>query len=133
MKEIESNYSNNVIFEEGEFTGNLEDYYMVDFNYFEETHLNNDKEVVKYLPRWVREPMVHKDNLPKLLYQISFSLEKGLIENLRIQSEVFLQKKRSSEWLEEEQEYKEDSITNRQYFFDQRYQDNVDFLLANKS
>lgn len=133
MKEIESNYSTNVIFEEGEFTGNLEDYYMVDYTYFEETTLNNDKEVEKHRPRWVREPMVHKDNLPKLLYQISFSLEKGLIENLRIQSEVFLQKKRSSEWLEEEQGYKEDSITNRQYFFDQRYQDNVDYLLANKS
>ena len=45
------------------------------------------------------------------------------IKNLRVLPETYLDEKREAEFNEEKQEYVEDTITNREYFFDSRYED----------
>ena len=44
------------------------------------------------------------------------------IEDLRVLPETYLDEKRDAQYNEEKKEYVKDTITNRQFFFDDRYE-----------
>tara|TARA_B100002019_G_scaffold79079_1_gene68277 strand:- start:1514 stop:1975 length:462 start_codon:yes stop_codon:yes gene_type:complete len=93
------------------YTGNISDYYCVDYR------------IVEPHPRWIRSPFIHKDDLCWILrdlYLMQTDKERT-IKGIRIQSEEWLSEMRDTTWDETANEYAKDSITNREYFFGPRY------------
>lgn len=98
------------------YSGNIEDYYMVDY------------QVVEH-PQWVRKPFVHKEDLTKvLIYELRLHLSN--IKNIRVLPEKWLSEMRKGEWCEEEQSYKEDTITNREFIFGYRYKEIAECIMG---
>lgn len=68
----------------------------------------------------IRSPYM---TLQECYIQISYLLRKGInIKDLRILPEKFLDEKRTAQYDFDKNEYIKDTITNREFFFDGRYE-----------